>query len=293
LQIAKFLIKNDIYNLDHNIDTKFSAKKKILSSLSAAKVLIEDLKLNELNDDQLIKLLPVIIMINNVYGLKDFVVNNIIMEITGRLKINSSFYKSYKDYLRFILVQNKCKQSYSILNFLIEFKDVILTLDSNTNDLLYILTDNIHKFIVNKDEKTEDYVHSFNKFINIYCNTKVLISESNDINEDILENMFSAIYLLAKGHDISYSVKLSFNDLLKQIFETRDDKFINDFYTNNNYISLLTGLEIDSLCLKEFYPESANIFNNFTELGKLNPTLRKEIVAYYGLESNYSKNKEK
>jgi hypothetical protein len=289
-QVAKFLLKHEIYHVDHNIDSQMSGKRNILTSFSITKSLIEDLKLSELNDQQLVRLLPIIVMLNNIYNLPGYVMNNVILEITGRIKTGGSA-DTLKEYLKFILVQNSCRQSYSILNNLVEFKDIILTTDSNANDLLYLLTDNIYKFVVNKDDKTEDYIASFYHFIKSYGSTKLLISRHVDINEDLLENFFSSLYILSKTEFINDSVRLTISGLLKDIFDTRSSEFVNRFYNSSDGISLLTGLEIDTHYLADI-DDSSRIFDKVTDLSK-NNTLKKEIVTYAGLNENFTAGKER
>jgi hypothetical protein len=215
-QIAKYLLKTGIYHIDHNIDSSMSGKRNVLMSFSITRSLIEDLKLKELNDVQFTQLVPIIIMLNNIYNLPGYLMNNLILDITARLnKTDSSI---LKDYLRFVIIQNSSRQSYSILNNLIDYKDLILTSESNTNDLLYLLTDNIYKFITNKDEKSEDYINSFHNFMKSYSSTTFLISKNSDINVDLLENFFSALFILSKTKFVTDSMRLTINNLLKGIF---------------------------------------------------------------------------
>jgi hypothetical protein len=67
---------------------------------------------------------------------------------------------------------------------------------------------------------------------------------------------------------------------------------VNKFYNNNDGLSILTGIEIDTSYLKDLNRDFG-IFEKLTEVRIKSPITRKEIIVYTSLADNYSQSKEK
>jgi hypothetical protein len=79
---------------------------------------------------------------------------------------------------------------------LVQLKDNILNTYNNLNDLLYILTDNVYKY-VSTENKTDDYDKAFWDFLENYSQTTRF--NSLNVNKDILDNFFNALHILVES----------------------------------------------------------------------------------------------
>jgi hypothetical protein len=185
-ELGKYLLKNDIYSLDHSVNLR-EDNKKILNDLVNVKSMVDDLKLKELNDSQMAKILPTLIIVNNIYNVESYVTENLINELMSR--------NGFEGYSNFLLVHNQ-NQNMNNLHHLVQLKDNILNSNNNVNDLLYILTDNIYKY-VSTEHKTEDYNSAFWKFLDNFSKTSRY--NKQNVNFDVLDNFMNALHLLVEN----------------------------------------------------------------------------------------------
>lgn len=303
-EIGKFILSNNIYNTDHTVNYVIKGNKELVYSLSDVKILLEDLKFSDFNESQIIRIVPIIVMLNNIYSISNIVLDNLFEDLMRRLfnpleKASKENENTIFSYFMFFINNNILSKPDHIKS-LVVFKDVILK-RNNINDLLYILTANIFKFVnkysstsddlPNTDEKLEQEKETifFEEFLNAYFEEykKITDSDRANINPIIFKNFLLSILILndynLKKKDcpvFSVTTIQKFKTFLEiGVFNALDHKS----YYKKAIFKMLANKEIFLILL-----EIDNKIFNFYEKSKVNLVLNLYTVGDCELMTEFS-----
>ena len=253
LEIGRYFMKNEFYSLEHNINVTSRISKDTLIKLSDSKKILEILNFSELTKEQMITVLPVFILLNNLYIVSESVIEDLISDIASKLfnplfkeneesSANLEVSELLQRYFLFLMINNNLTTSTINLEYLVQYKDIVMKyLKGGLNDILYLLTENIFKFVnvkndsatIGKKEKSvSKSAISIESFLRCYVSNISLFLGKGDSTENfnfvLLEHFLYSLLLLrdsTNGENI-----LSFT-LLEQI-----RFFINSGIFNLNLI---------------------------------------------------------
>lgn len=249
LELGKYFLKNDLYSLEHNINIPSRISKDNLVKLAEAKKILEILNFSEIKDEQFLSMLPVFIMLNNLYVISENTMEELISEVSIRLfnplgnsNLSQNNSEILKRYFVFLLLNSNFTKSTFDLDHLVIEKDTVLNFaKGGINDVLYILIDNIYKFAYANNEtnatkpKTATLpknVISFENFLRCYLkNVQVLIGKEDSvtkINYDLVENFLYSLLLLKESN---YG-----NNILTSTVKDEIRHFINSGIFNLNLV---------------------------------------------------------
>ena len=249
LELGKYFSKNEFYSLEHNINIPSRIGKDTLVKFIDSKKIFEIFNLSQLSKGQIITVLPTFIMLNNLYVLPENLIEDLIIDLSVKLfNPISKFKQDNSDelltrYFVFLILNNNLTKSTLNLDFLTLYKDIFLK-DTNggINDIVYLLTENIFRFINVKHEpilnkqKTQTHQQifvSFDSFLRSYMSGISSLAQNENgvfsqINFDLVENFLYSLILLKESR---YSDNILTSDLLNQM-----RYFINKAIFNLNII---------------------------------------------------------
>lgn len=256
LEAGKLILTNNVYAVDHTVNLKIELNKDIASKLSDLKPILEFLNFEEVSDDQLITMFPIVIMLNNLYNVTDYVMEKLIGETLKRLlnpQITNFSGKEdlIKGYLIFVIVNNLIKNSNTYLHHMILYKDIILK-NKDINDLTYLLTENIYKFI-NMNRKAnsveiKSHLATFEEFICTYLKSYHLCEVSNrlNINQEVAEKFLYSVLLLSEFNQKLGEDRFLSNETVKLL-----KKFVENGIYNLEYQNVLSVENIFNIITRD------------------------------------------
>jgi hypothetical protein len=320
LQLGKFLIKKNIYSMRHNVILNSRETKDNLLNLAEGKIIYQNLKLSEISDEDMILIFPVFMMINRIYNFPENLIENLlndILERTIRLSISNKrdSFNIFKNYFTFQMINSHFLISDNYLrnlNLSIDF--IIANNTTDMNDILYLITDNIFKFVVNSDK---DNINNTNRiaiseeFLNKYLSSFTLIDYHGKFADyELIENFLAACILLHESCPEIFSMPVLYNlrnFINNGIFNYAQDKselqILKQFCERPGNIELL--LDLENKILKNLDTTNNNINNShlisilnmvnsvdyFLDTQKFNYEKNRDLIFNSGIHFNSSKTK--
>jgi hypothetical protein len=289
LEVTKFCLINNIYTVDHNLNIKIKGNKELVLAMSDIRIILENLNFSEFSAENLIKIFPTIVLLNNIYLVNEAVIEKLFVESVKRLfspttkNLSPQQEELLRNYSMFLIFNNVISKPSTFLKYMTNYKDMILK-TNHINDFLYLLTENIFKFVnshsgrlntndnnlleINK-KQLENEIPIFEEFLNTYLIGFNVIPQIDRFEADPeLVKHFLYSLLLLNDFNIKISrigidscLSLSTINLLKifideGIFNTsypdvEYNKFIYSLLSDNNIFFVNLELENKIFSLDE------------------------------------------